>query len=102
MLLHSPISLLLVTSQWVYHFPLPGRNWVEPQKILYEMHSFPLKEARVNIATEDYVAAVAIAATLLGNDESGFDFTSLTPLASQLKHRVLIKRVSPLLVKRYK
>ncbi len=38
----------------------------------------------INIATEDYVAAVAKSAAPLDDDESEFDFTGLVPVASQL------------------
>lgn len=48
----------------------------------------------INIATEHYAAAMAMSATPLGDDESEFDFTGLTPLASHLIKAPRIKQAS--------
>ena len=53
-----------------------------------------LGEFVINIATEDYAAAVAMSAAPLGDDESEFDFTGLTPLASNLIRAPRIEQAS--------
>jgi len=76
---HAPMAVSFAVAG-----PKPDGSWKDSLRNALPPAQGGTGEFVINVATEDYAAQMARSATPLPADESEFDFTGLTPVASQL------------------